>query len=86
VGALYRFHTQTGPFFFTTLAPLDATLRVADSDLAPLQSQTIGGKLVADVPMRRWARVLHFELEYDRYVRSNDLQMDIVSWALGFRF
>jgi hypothetical protein len=86
VGALYRFHTQTGPFFFTTLAPLDATLRVADSDLAPLQSQTIGGKLVADVPMRGWARVLHFELEYDRYVRSNDLQMDIVSWALGFRF
>jgi len=86
VGALYRFHTQTGPFFFTTLAPPTATLRVADSDLAPLQSQTIGGKIVGDLPVRGWARTLHFELEYDRYVRSNDLQMDIVSWALGFRF
>lgn len=86
IGALYRFHTQTGPFFFTTLAPVDATLRVADSDLAPLQSQTIGGKIVGDVPVRGLARVLHFELEYDRYFRTNDLQMDIVSCALGLRF
>jgi hypothetical protein len=86
IGALYRFHTQTGPFFFTTLAPVDATLRVADSDLAPLHSQTIGGKLVGDVHVRGLARVLHYELEYDRYFRSNDLQMDIVSCALGLRF
>jgi hypothetical protein len=86
LGALYRFHTQTGPFFFTTLAPVDATLRVADSDLAPLHSQTIGGKLVGDVPVRGLARLLHYELEYDRYFRSNDLQIDIVSCALGLRF
>jgi hypothetical protein len=86
IGALYRFHTQTGPFFFTTLAPVDATLRVADSDLAPLHSQTIGGKLVGDVNVRGLARALHYELEYDRYFRSNDLQMDIVSCALGLRF
>jgi hypothetical protein len=86
LGALYRFHTQTGPFFFTTHAPLDATLRVADSDLAPLQSHTLGGKLVGDVPVRGLARLLHFEVEYDRYFRSNDLQMDVVSCALGLRF
>jgi hypothetical protein len=87
LGALYRFHTQTGPFFFfTTPAPVDAALRVADSDLAPLQSHTFGGKLVGDVPVRGLARVLHFEVEYDRYFRSNDLQMDIVSCALGLRF
>jgi hypothetical protein len=87
VGALYRFHTQTGPDFFTTLAPLSATLRVADSDLAPLQSQTFGGKMVGDVPIGAGVvRSLHYEVEYDRYVRTNDLQMDIVTCAIGLHF
>ena len=31
--------------------PDDGTLRVADSDLAPLDSQTFGGKVVLDLPM-----------------------------------
>ncbi len=86
VGALYRFHTQTGPRFFTTLAPVDATLRVADSDLAPLQSHTIGGKIVGDVAAPGIARVLHYELEYDRYFRTNDLRTDVVTCALGLHF
>ncbi|HEY8090873.1 MAG TPA: DUF3570 domain-containing protein [Polyangiaceae bacterium] len=86
VGGLYRFHTQTGAYFFTTLAPLDATLRVADSDLARLDSQTLGGKIVMDLPMTGRIRTLHVELECERYVRTNDLQMNIVSWATGFRF
>jgi hypothetical protein len=86
VGVLYRFHTQTGPFFFTTLAPDDASLRIADSDLAPLQSHTIGGKIVGDVRVRGLVRSLHYELEYDRYFRTNDLQMDIVTCALGLHF
>ena len=87
VGALYRFHTQTGPFFFTTLASADATLRVADSDLAPLQSHTVGGKIVGDLPLTGGlARILHYELEYDHYFRTNDLRMNIVTCALGLRF
>ncbi len=86
VGLLYRVHTQTGPYFFTTSAPLDATLRVADSDLAPLQSQTFGAKMVGDVPVNGIVRSVHYELEYDRYTRTNDLQMNIVSCALGLRF
>jgi hypothetical protein len=86
VGGYYRFHTQTGPRFFTTLAPLDATLRVADSDLAPLDSETIGGKIVMDFPLRGQVRALHLELDCARYVRTNDLQVNIVSWATGFRF
>ena len=48
IGGYYRFHTQTGANFFTTLAPSTGPLRVADSDLAPLESQTIGGKVVLD--------------------------------------
>ena len=86
VGGYYRFHTQTGASFFTTLAPLDATLRVADSDLAPLDSETIGGKIVMDFPLRGEIRALHLELACERYFRTNDLQMNIVSWATGFRF
>ncbi len=86
IGGLYRFHTQTGPYFFTTLAPVDQRLRTADSDLAPLQSNTIGGKIVGDVPVTGAARVLHFEVEYDRYFRSNELTMNIATCAIGFRF
>lgn len=86
VGALYRFHTQTGAFFFTTLAPDDGTLRVADSDSAPLDSSTVGGRVVLDLPMSGEIRALHLELACERYVRTNDLQMNIVSWATGFRF
>jgi len=88
VGVTYRHHTQTGASFFTTLAPDDGSLRVADSDLAGLESQTFGGKMVVDLPLRPGSelRALHFELEAERYVRTNDLQMNIVSWASGFRF
>jgi hypothetical protein len=86
VGGYYRFHTQTGASFFTTSASPDATLRTADSDLAPLDSQTIGGKIVLDLPTVGDVKALHFELAVERYFRTNDLQMDIVSWASGFRF
>ncbi len=87
-GGFYRFHAQNAPPFFTTLAPLDAR-RCAwpDSDLAPLQSQTIGAKAVGDIPFSAGAiRSLHYEVEYDRYVRTNDLRMDIVTCALGMHF
>jgi hypothetical protein len=85
VGALYRFHTQTGPHFFTTLAPVDAPLRVADSDLAPLDSHTIGAKLVGDTPVRM-GQALHYEVGYDRYFRTNDLQINIVTCSIGLVF
>jgi hypothetical protein len=86
IGALYRFHTQTGADFFTTLAPPNLQFRTADSDLAPLQSHTLGGKVVVDVPIDMRSRVLHFELAYERYLRTNDLHMDIVTCATGYRF
>jgi Protein of unknown function (DUF3570) len=86
LGALYRFHTQTGVDFFTTLAGPSQSLRTADSDLAPLASHTIGGKIVLDLPIDVPARILHFEVGYERYFRTNDLAMDIVTWATGYRF
>jgi hypothetical protein len=87
IGAYYRFHHQTGANFFTTLAPTDATLRVSDSDLAPLDSHTIGAKATLDLPLSgSVARALHFELVLEHYFRTNDLQMEILTWATGFRF
>jgi hypothetical protein len=86
LGGTYRFHTQTGATFFTPLAPLGATLRVADSDLAPLDSETVGAKIVMDFPLAGEIRALHLELACERYVRTNDLRVNIVSWATGFRF
>jgi hypothetical protein len=86
VGALYRFHTQTGASFFTSLGTDNGELRVADSDLAPLDSQTVGGKVVTDFPLAGGLRALHWEAAYERYVRTNDLRMNIVTCATGFLF
>jgi hypothetical protein len=86
VGALYRFYTQTGADFFTTLAAPTLPMRTADSDLAPLDSHTIGGKVVIDMAVGNSLRALHFEVGYQRYFRTNDLQMNVVTCATGYRF
>ncbi len=86
VGALYRYHTQNGVDFFTTRASPDLQLRTADSDLALLRSQTVGGKVVIDLPIDAQIRLLHFELGYEYYFRSNDLSMNIVTCATGYHF
>jgi hypothetical protein len=87
VAGLYRFHRQTGASFFTTLASLDAPLRTADSDLAALDSHTVGGKIVGEVALHGTsARALHFELGYERYFRTNDLWANILTCATGLLF
>jgi hypothetical protein len=87
VGALYRFHTQTGAYFFTPLGSPTDILRTADSDLAPMQTHTVGGKVVGDVPLAgSGPRVLHWEIGYERYLRSNDLQMHIATCSFGLTY
>jgi hypothetical protein len=87
IGAFYRFHRQSGVDFFTTLAAPGSELQTADSDLAPFDSQTIGGHVAVDVPVEgATIRALHFELGYDHYVRTNDLRTEIVTCATGYRF
>src|SRR6185437_11508830 len=90
VAALYRFHTQTGVDFFTTLADPLSGLRTADSDLAPFDAQTIGGRLALDLPMRPGAegelRAVHFEVGYERYFRDNDLSVNVMTCSTGYRF
>jgi hypothetical protein len=88
--ASYRWHVQSGVSFFTTQAPLVLGYRTADSDLAPLTSQDVGGKVVIDLPLpRSWesfARELHLDAGYDRYLRTNDLTVDLFACGAGFRF
>jgi hypothetical protein len=86
VRATYRVHWQRGASFFTTLAPADdERARTADSDLAPLTSQTIGGQVVFDIPVST-ERTLHLVAGYEEYFRTNDLQVHLVTCASGFRF
>ena len=80
------FHRQSGVDFFTTLADPIAPLRTSDSDLAPFDAQTFGGKVVIDAPVRGEIRALHVELGYERYFRTNDLHIDVFTCATGYRF
>jgi hypothetical protein len=86
VGATYRFHHQAGASFFTTLAPPDSGYRTADSDLAPLDAQTFGGKLVFDVPIDAEIKMLHVDIGFERYVRSNDLEINVITCGTGYHF
>lgn len=81
----YRYHTQTGASFFTTLGTPGAKLMTADSDLAPFQAQTIGVKGVMDLPTR-FARNMHLDVAVERYWRSNDLRISVYSCGFGLMF
>ncbi len=85
VGVGYRHHTQTGASFFTTLADPNSRLRTADSDLAPLDSDSITGRLGIDVP-RRNEGTLHFDLAYERYIRTNDLAANVFTCSTAILF
>jgi hypothetical protein len=84
--ATYRVHQQSGVSFFTTAASPTAALRSADSDLAPFVAQTFGGAVGVDLRMIPKLRALSADVSYDRYVRTNDLHVDIISVGLGLRF
>lgn len=87
VGALARVHTQTGAQFFTTQAnPTALILRTADSDLASLQTYSVGAKVVYELPVSLVGRHMHFALDYERYARSNDLRANVLSWETGYQF
>jgi hypothetical protein len=95
VGALYRFHRQTGVDFFSTLADPAWALRTADSDLAPFDAHTVGGHVALDIPLSRGTeskgesgelRAIRLELGYERYFRDNDLTMNVATVATGYRF
>jgi hypothetical protein len=83
----YRYHHQTGADFFVTQlsAPYDPmALRTADSDLAPLSTNEVAIELAmvrgrTPAILRGWA----LGAEVVRYVRSNDLQITVVSLTVA---
>jgi hypothetical protein len=82
----YRIHQQSGVSFFATAAAPTAALRTADSDLAPFIAQTFGGAVGVDLGMIPKLRAVSADFGYERYVRSNNLHVDIFTVGLGFRF
>jgi hypothetical protein len=83
--ARYRYHHQEGASFYADHPLPTAFLRTSDSDLAPLSAHTVGGRVVCDLPVGRTGSMLRLELGYERYFRSNDLDIDIYTAAVGLR-
>lgn len=81
----YRFHTQTAVDFFTTQTAPAFIHATADSDLQNLDAHTIGFKGAFDFPTPLVEK-LHFDVEVERYFRSNDLGVNVYSCGLGFLF
>jgi hypothetical protein len=85
VHGTFRFHRQTGVSFFTTSLAAEPTPtmdgpRTADSDLAPFDADDYGLELVY-----LGAHTL-VSGGYVRYVRTNDLTIDVFSIEYGRRF
>jgi Protein of unknown function (DUF3570) len=85
VGASYRYHHQTGVSFFTISAPPAAEYATADSDLALLWAQSIGGNASVNLPTATLG-TLFLSFGYDHYFRSNALRVNVATWATGFRY
>jgi hypothetical protein len=85
LGASYRHHTQTGVFCFTTRTPLASSYRTADSDLGPLDADSLGGSAELTLKTRRHG-TLFLTFGYDHYVRTDKLRVNVATWASGLRF
>lgn len=88
--ASYRFHAQSGAWFYTERLPItvsiDSTYRTADSDMSMFDAHEVGGVL-------RWywdprgavtARSSYFELSYYHYERTNGLSANIAALGWGW--
>ena len=87
--ANYRYHRQTAVEFFTIAAdPLAPGPRTSDSDLSAFTATTLGIAVAASLPPIALGslRDIHLDLGYERYVRSNNLDVDITTCGLGFSF
>jgi hypothetical protein len=85
VGVSYRIHEQSGVSFYTARGSPEASRISADSDLAPLLSQTLGGSATLTLETNYFGALL-LSLGYDHYFRSNGLRVNVATWASGFRF
>ena len=85
LGVNYRFHRQTAVSFYTERAAPETPYITADSDLSALVTHTFGGDATLLLPTRRFG-TLFLTCAYDRYFRSDELRVNVATWASGFRF
>ena len=85
LGASFRYHHQTAVSFFTTRATPAAVHATADSDLAALWTQSLGGSATLSLPTARLG-TLFLSLGYEHYFRSDELSVNVATWATGFHF
>ena len=81
----YRFHTQTAVDFFTTQTAPAFLRATSDSDLQNLNAHSVGFKGAFDIPTPLVEK-LHFDVEVERYFRTNNLGVNVYSCGLGFLF
>jgi hypothetical protein len=81
-----RYHRQTAVDFFGYVFPAAGTgYRTSDSDLAGLSSRAVTAGARWEQPIGRRGHLLTFGLDAERYRRTNDLYVDVISGALGWR-
>jgi hypothetical protein len=85
LGVSYRYHHQTGVEFFTISAPPGAGYATADSDLAGLWTQAIGGNAAFTMPTATLGALV-LSCGYEHYFRSDALRVNVATWATGFHF
>jgi hypothetical protein len=91
--ASYRYHYQNGVDFFTTLAFDDGSNRTADSDLARFDAQSVGFGATVTMPVSSGSerekgsiRAVELAAGYERYFRTNDLDVNVAMMRTGLRF
>jgi hypothetical protein len=80
-----RYHRQRAVSFFTTRADPNASIATADSDLGAFDALTLGGDAELSLPTRRFG-MLFLSFGFDHYFRSDELRVNVATWASGFRF
>jgi hypothetical protein len=85
----YRAHHQTAVYFWTNSLglPFDpSTPRTADSDLAQFWAHEFGAKVLFHLTPPGRAHQHDMDVYYDRYSRTNNLTVNVVSIGYGYNF
>jgi hypothetical protein len=89
INAHYRVHHQNAVYFWTNNLglPLDLTApRTADSDLAQFWAHEFGVKVLFHLTPPGRTHQHDMDAYYNRYIRSNNLSVHVVSVGYGYKF
>lgn len=89
INAHYRVHHQSAVYFWTNNLglPLDLSApRTADSDLARFWAHEFGFKVLFHLTPPGRKKQHDLDAYYNRYIRTNDLSVHVVSIGYGYKF